>query len=302
MKAAWLVCALAVAGAGSTARTATPELVVEGDGARATTIMGTPARLRIDPAAPGIPMLNPDIAARARLKAGPFGVAYGVGPTTVDGRTAVARIDLDRGPVRRRVSWGTRPFVQGAAGAVGPAGLDHPRIRFQLRAPRPGERTVTLPIAGGGGLFGGWDFMGATIAVDGYPVRVRFDPRRPSFATAGAGVALARALGGVLDGPARLQEIAFGVERPVRLLRLHRPLSLGPLSVDRLLVRVADFGTTASIAEAGAAPADPDEVVVTAKGERDRKRDVLTLGRDQLDRCSSIVFDKPARQVRLSCI
>ncbi|NVP31883.1 MAG: hypothetical protein HLV41_12595, partial [Sphingomonas sanguinis] len=30
--------------------------------------------------------------------------------------------------------------------------------------------------------------------------------------------------------------------------------------------------------------------------------DWLSIGADQLGRCSSIVFDKPAKQVRLSCL
>lgn len=40
---------------------------------------------------------------------------------------------------------------------------------------------------------------------------------------------------------------------------------------------------------------------MVAKGKRDAKRDRLTIGADLLDRCSAIVFDKPARQIRLTC-
>ncbi len=69
----------------------------------------------------------------------------------------------------------------------------------------------------------------------------------------------------------------------------------------QLSVRTADTGSTATIADADA-PGDPDEVVVTGKGKHDPKKDWLSIGADQLGRCSSIVFDKPARQVRLSCL
>lgn len=85
-------------------------------------------------------------------------------------------------------------------------------------------------------------------------------------------------------------------------MRLARPLPVGGLSLSSVGVRVADAGTVTAIPEAGAAPPDPAEVVVTGKGKkRDWRQDVLSLGADVLGRCSAIVFDKPAKQVRLSC-
>ena len=160
-----------------------------------------------------------------------------------------------------------------------------------------------LPMTDGGGLFGGGGGSFALVPVGGVPTRVRFNPDNArTLATAGAGVALASANGGRLEGATRTAHIAFGVERPVRLLKLARPLAIGPLTLAALDVRVADYGSAGGIADADAPPPDPDEIVVTAKGKRDRSRDSLTLGRDQLDRCSSIVFDKPAKQVRLSCL
>jgi hypothetical protein len=292
---------LVLVGGVAGARDARPELVIPADGVRSGSVAGVPARIRVDPSALGVPMLNPDLAARAGLKGGMIGLTYAVGPVEVKGRTAVTRIDLGRGPVKRRAGWAERAFAVGADGAVGPGGLPDPVIRFQLRASIAGERTVALPMANGGGVFGGWGGTFATIDVGGGPIRVRFDPRRPTFATAGAGVAIAQGGGGMLEGAATRAEIRFGVERPVRAMRLARPLMIGPLAVDRLLVRVSDFGTASSIADADAAAADPDEVVVTAKGKRDRSNDMLTLGHDQLDRCSSITFDKPAKRIRLTC-
>lgn len=95
-------------------------------------------------------------------------------------------------------------------------------------------------------------------------------------------------------------EIAFGVERPVRMMALDRPLAIGALSLTRIGVRTGDWGNAAGIAEAGSA--DPDEIVVTAKGrKRDPFRDRLAIGADVLARCSSVIFDKPARQIRLTC-
>lgn len=105
-----------------------------------------------------------------------------------------------------------------------------------------------------------------------------------------------------IPGATGLEEIAFGVERPVRTLTLGAPLRLGALAVATLGVRTADIGNVSTIRDADEPTPDPDEVVVTAKMKRDPNRDRLALGRDQLDRCSSIVFDKPARQVRLACL
>ncbi len=295
--------AIALASGVVDAREQRPQLVVTADGVRPTTLAGRPARLRVDPSAPGLPMVNPDLAARAGLKGGMFGVAYSVGPVRIVGSSAVTRLDLGDGPVKRRVSWSDRDFARRADVTVGPGGMPDPVIRFQLRAARPGERTTILPLAPGGGLFGGYGGSFALVDVAGVPTRVRFNLDNPrTLATAGAGLALAIAQGGRLEGEAGAALIAFGVERPVRRMRLARPLAIGSLVLDTLDVRVADFGNARGITDADAPPPDPDEVVVTAKGKRDRSRDSLTLGRDQLDRCSSIVFDKPAKQVRLTCL
>lgn len=96
------------------------------------------------------------------------------------------------------------------------------------------------------------------------------------------------------------QEIAFGIKRPIRTLTLTRALGVGPLSLHTLGVRTMDNGNASDIAEAGT-KADPNEIVVTAKGKHDPNRDRLSLGADTLARCSSIVFDKPARVIRLTC-
>ncbi len=160
---------------------------------------------------------------------------------------------------------------------------------------------MTLPMTSNG-LFGGWFGSTATLDVGGEPLRVRFDPGQPrTIANAGAGKRLATLFGGTLSGTATPAIIAFGIARPVRTLTLDRPFPVGHLQLNALAIRVADGGSAADIPEVDAPKDDPDEVVVVAKGKRDPKRDRLTLGADVLSRCSSILFDKPAAQVRLSC-
>ena len=67
-------------------------------------IAGVPAKLLVDPGAPGFALVTADIATRAGLKPGPFALGYLVGPIRVNGRTAVARVDFGNGagrPIRR---------------------------------------------------------------------------------------------------------------------------------------------------------------------------------------------------------
>jgi hypothetical protein len=297
----WLPLAATTIGGSAIAASRALERVVAEDRMFATTVGGTPARLRIEPDAPGIPILNAELARAAGLRAGALNPVFTIGSTRLSAESAVTRIDLGGGPRKRRVSWAARPYAEGADGTVGPVGLPEQVVRFQLSAPRAGERTVALPMDGVGGIFGPHGVAAAVVTVDGAPLRVRFVLRRaPTLATAGAGISLSRANGGRLEGEPSLTPIAFGVSRPVRRMRLAQPLEIGPLRIDTLFVRSSDYGNATGIAEAGVEP-DPDEVVVTAKGKRNRSNDMLAIGRDDLGRCSSIIFDKRRKQVRLTC-
>lgn len=291
------------------ASSAPGERVVQGDGVVAMSIDGARGRLRIDPAAPGVMLLSPDFAPGVKPTGKgflTFGVMYNVGGERVSGPTKVVKLGIDGGkPGKRRVAWPKRAYAPGADGVIGPAGVDEPVVRFVLGPAHAGERTAILPMAEVGGLFASWFGTFAEIEVGGTPMLVRFDPRRArTMANASAAVRLSNALGGQMAGATGRQEIAFGIERPVRGMTLARPLAIGPVSLAALVVRTGEGGNVAAIPEAGA-PAgevDPEEVVVAAKGKKhDPRRDRLTLGADQLDRCSSLVFDKPAKQVRLTC-
>lgn len=277
------------------------EIVVTGDGIVPVTLNGVPGRIRIDPAVPALPMFAAPFAERVGLNPGPFAFGYMVGPQTVRGRTAVARIAVGEGGAerRRRIGWAERPYFNGADAVIGPGGLPDPVVRFVLRAPQSGERTVALPAVDEGGLFGGWGHMFALIDVGGRPMRIRFDPHHPrTLATAGAGVRLAQAQDGRVSGEAAPIEIAFGISRPVRTLTLERPLAIGPLMLTSLGVRTTDFGDASAIREEGG---DPDEIVVTAERRRNTDRDRIALGADTLERCSSITFDRERGQIRLTC-
>ncbi len=279
-----------------------PERVVSGDGIVSVTLNGAAGRIRIDPAAPAIPIFTtPFAAGQARLRSGPFAFGFMVGPQQVPGLTAIGRIAIGEGarPRKRRVGWTGRTYLEGADGVIGPGGVPEQIVRFVLRPSLPGERTVTLPLEDEGGLFGGWGGSYALIDLGGRPLRIRFNPHEArTLATAGAAVRIANAQDGTMGGDTAPTHIAFGISRPVRTMRLGRPLAVGPLSITELGVRTGDFGNTSTIREEGG---DPDEVVVTGDRRGNSRWDRLALGADQLRHCSSIVFDRRRREVRLTC-
>ncbi len=288
-----------------TAATTPPsERVIAPDGREMVTINGVARSVRIDPGVPAMPLITQEFADAAGMKPGMFGFSMDFGPkVVVTGRTAVARAAFGDGkPAKRRIGFTEKAFAAGFAGVFGPGSLPEPVIRFRLRDAVPGERTTTFPMVDQGDLFGGWAERFAVIMVEGQQMRVRFDPHHPhTLANAGAAVRLARAYGGTLSGTTSPTEIAFGVERPIRTMTLATPLAVGPLTIGTLGVRTVDHGNTDTIADADQ-HADPNEVVVTGKGKHNIKSDQLSIGADQLARCSSIVFDKRAKQVRLSCL
>ena len=275
------------------------ERTIAGSGIADARVNGMPGKLRLEPGGPGVPLLNSGWAQRAGLKRGFFTFRYVLGKQTVSVSPAVARLDLGSESKKRRMAFTDLAYARGIDGAMGPGGLSEPIVRFVLRPSVPGERTVALPMVDGGGIFGSVAGLFAQIQVGGAPLRVRFDPwHRHTLATAAVGVRIATAQDGRATGPSRLEEIVFGIERPVRTVALARPLVVGPLSLTSIGVRTFDYGNASAIPDADA---DPDEIVVTAKAKKSRGQDRLSIGSDYLDRCSSIVFDKPAKVIRLSC-
>lgn len=274
------------------AKPAQAPYVVRGDGVVPVVVGGVAGRMRISPWAPAAPTLNPDFADRIGLRGGWFGVAVKVGPVRVNGKSSVTRLQFGPASFRRRVVWFDRRYEAGTDGAVGPGGLPVDIVRFDLRAPQPGETVIAVPLVQ-------QLFRPAVtkVRVGGRDISILFDPQHArTLATAGAGAALAAGLGGQFAGAPGKAEVAFGIDRPVRGMRLARPLQVGPLSITSLDVRTGDNGSIEGIPDADA---DPEEIVVTARGGN--RRDVIIIGRDELGRCSSILFDKPAKLIRLSC-
>ena len=290
------VYALAAAALVLTGAADPAEITISGDRILGVTAQGLPARLRVDPGAPTTPLFTPEFAARAGFRAGWIGFQARVGPVRVPGYTAVIRLDYGDGESKRRIGWFDGPYVAGADGGIGPGALSADRVRFVIGPPMPGERSLTLPLANFGRAG-----MGVYLIVNGERILTRFSLNRDfSIATAAAGATIAASNGGRFDADPAHMVIHLGVDRPVRHMALAAPLTIGPLSLTGILVRTGDFGSAASIPEGEVVESDPDEIVVVgAKKRKGEQR--LEIGRDYLDRCSSIVFDKRAKLVTLSC-
>jgi len=276
------------------ARNPAPKYDVPPDRMVAATIDGQTARLLVMANGIDYPVLNPATAAKLGLKGGFIVAHINVGPVMLKGDTVVVRLGVDGPPAKRRALWFDRPIAAAADGALGPGALPQPVISFQLRPAKAGEKNFVLP------LIRRDDQMGTALAVGGESLFVQFDlGRGQTLATAAAGQKLAQAYQGQLEGPASRIAIRFGVERPVRALALASPVAIGPITIRHVVVRIADSGSTAGIADADAV--DESEIVVTAKG-KGKPLFRMAIGTDALAGCSSISFDKPGKRIILSCV
>lgn len=258
-------------------------------------VNGHPVRLRVDPEASLIVVLNPDSAARIGLTPSLMRGETRIGPVRLTGSTRAASLAIGGVERRRRIAWTERPVVTDGDGVISPAFLPNDRITFAFHAPRPGEGRVDLPLDRDGlGLF-------YRFSLGGEAIRIQFSTTRPAtMATAAAGAHLAAHHGGRWTGEAREQPIEYGVLRPVRSFALERGASLGGFGFDRFLVRTGDNRGDLTLPPDPAA--DPDEIVVTARTRsRQRARFELTFGLDRLSMCSSLVWDNRSRQLTLNC-
>lgn len=258
------------------------------------TVNGRPVRLRVDPAGSEHVILNPDAARRLGLRGSLIGSQARIGPVRLRGSSNRVRLAIGAWSEGHRLLWMDRPIVAGADGLISPASLPFERVVFALAPPRPGEMTIELPMRMVP-RFG----LSHTLTVAGRPVALQLSLAEPeTIATAAAGAILAEAHGGGWSGEAREAPIRFGVLRPVRAMTLARPAAVGHLAFDRLLVRTGD--NRGALDLPGEPDADPGEVVVTG-ASRQRAWFMLTLGRDRLGACSSIVWDNRARRLTLNC-
>lgn len=259
-------------------------------------VNGRTLRLKVDSGTPGYIVLNPRAAQAAGLKGSLLPVTAKIGPVRLEGETKATDVVISGAKTRKRVMWLDRDVAEGADGVISPRELPYNRVEFRFGPQRPGEVVSEIPTAFrmNRGIHHLYQVAGKKIEISLSNV----DPA--SFATASAAALLAGANGSRWLGEARARPILFGVERPVRPMRLDRPLLVGGFGISDFLVRTGDDRGAYSLPADPAA--DPDEIVVTgSRKSKQKARLALDLGLDRLGRCSRMIYDKLAQRLTLSC-
>lgn len=271
------------------------EFIVEPNATVDATFNGQTARMLVRGVGSTVPLLNPQSASDFGIKPAFIRsrISFKVGPTRVNGKNGTARYIIGGREQKRRIGWFERDIAPGYDGLLGPLAFSHPVVTMRLRAAMPGEQVITLGLSNLG-------YFGAGVVIRRKPLTfVQFDPASPTTIT---NAMLANELAGSQRGHfvsgVHMRMIALGISRPVRTLQFGTPLTFGALKIERTDVRMQDTGSTNSIPDE--AP-DPDEIIVSALSEKDKRLRYIILGADALRTCSSITFDKPKRQIRLSC-
>jgi hypothetical protein len=246
---------------------------------------------------------NPDFAMRAKIVAQGRAVLLS-DPADVFGSYGAVALRLAGRTQEVRANWLDRAYVEGADCVIAPEMIGVDVVRFALGSGR-GERTVAMPLNPGGSASPDWNGAAATaVRVGDRDISVGFTFTQPgNTVTASAALRIADGHGGRYAGEAVQSVSASGRDRQLRRMVLQSPLSVGPLGVTEMQVRVSDWGSARRIKPVGTVepPVDPDDVKVVARHEREETFERLMIGSDQLRRCSSIVVDFSAREIRLTC-
>lgn len=257
-------------------------------------INGRPTAMEIAPDGPSTPVITPAVAGELRLKGSMIGGRHMVGQTAVSASSNVARIDYGKGePVRNRVFWFARDWGKIGEGRMGPGMMPQDVVTYRLRDPVADERIIALPLVdlGRAGLL-------TETTIQGEQVRVIFTfDRAETMATASTGALLAAAYGGRLAGEAYDTNLELGFQRPVKRMEFSTPVRIGELQLSDVVVRTVDTGSTASIPDD---QQDPNEIVVVAQGKKKPVHGIF-VGTASLAACSTLTYDKPRREIRLSC-
>ena len=279
-------------------------LTIRSEGTLAMTVNGVAGRVRVDPSAVPRLFCNPDFAVRAKIVAEGRAVLM-TDPADVFGSYGDVALQLAGRAQTMRANWFDRRYVEGADCVIAPGMIGVGVVRFVSSASTRGERTVVMPLNPGGATSPDWNGAAATaVRVGDRDISVGFSFLQPDNSiTASAALRIADGyVGRYAGGPVTSVSVS-GRERQLRRMVLQKPLAVGPLSVTEMQVRVSDWGSAGRIKPVGTIdpPEDPNDVKVVARFEREETFERLMLGAEQLRRCSSIVVDFRAREIRLTC-
>lgn len=279
------------------------ELVVPPDGIVPASVEGSAVRLRVE--SEGINRLTLASATVERLALRPA-TLFGKATLRLAGRkerTGYNRpvsFAIEGRTSKARAIWLNDAQLGDAEAVIGPVGVPQARVIFTLTGGEQGAENFRYP------LLGTIDTNSPTgLILNGQRVSISFEvagDRRLPIVSAALGALLATELDGHVTGASWDEPILFGITRPVRLLKLARPLTLGPFRFDEVAVRVPDrvdaAGRGPAIREAG--EDDPAEVVVAAS-TKGRPVHTLLIPSSALRTCARLTFDKPAKTIELRC-
>jgi hypothetical protein len=284
----------------TSALAAPDELIITPDGAVEAIVNGKPARMLFRGVGSSTVILNPASAERFGIKTGlfKFPIQYRIGPNRINGKSGVTRYSAGGREVKRRVGWFERDVAPGFDGLLGPMAIDFPIVTQRLRAAAAGERQIVFHASSFG-----YNGVGVVFRLKPFSY-LMFDPSAPTtIINAPLANEIAPHLRGHFEGSVHERVIAFDVSRPVRNLEFGTPWMLGTqalgIPLHRADVRTLPGEKTDSIPEQ---EPDPDEIIVVAPGQVDKRPRYVIVGADTLRRCSSISFNKPKRQITLSCL
>ena len=265
------------------------------------TINGQMLRLKVDPGAPGLVLLNGSTAKKLALGDGEGG-SYTVGPITLAGRTRFEAVEIDGKIADLPLLWFKHDVVEDADGVINIGHLPAARIVMQLRQPQPGEQLLRIPVAFDleRGLYHNGT-LGTELIVTRFTLADRL-----TVATGATGSLMARRLGGHWQGEPFTHEVRYGVKRPVRIMQLDSPMPLNGLALRNITVRFRDDLGGHQLPQE-AAFEEPDNSAIVVSGQRRRRvfgeaQYWLMVGSDDLKACSSLTYDNRRQTITLSCL
>jgi len=267
-------------------------------------VNGTGVRLEVTAEAFGPAVINPELAERLALIPNQRR-GWRFGPISVEGRGTTGMINFGHETREITVVWADAPVSARADGMIGVHHLPYDRVSFILAEPRSDELTARLALKRVGRLSGNTR-IGTPVKVGKRELLAIFVPEftAVNFITAPTATFLATNLdGGFTKEPESAVAMRFGVTRPVRMMRLARPLTIGSLEVSRFAVRYQDYGSTEPVGEAaeGDPRFDKSSIVVSRRKARGRPDLLTRIGADQLSACSRLTYDLAASVIELAC-
>lgn len=98
-----------------------------------------PITLVVDGATPDRPVLNPEFVERAQIGTSLIGARFLIGPIVLKANTKVVKYSFDQREWKRRSLWADRAYADGYNGGVGPGGIPHDIVRFEMLPAQPGN-------------------------------------------------------------------------------------------------------------------------------------------------------------------